>query len=80
MRETTPAKERKGRWVVRKPTTDGKDYEVQCEICGHKAGLIVGAESYEEALERFQQWLECDEGITFTRHCSSCGAKMEVDI
>ena len=77
MRETTPAKERKGRWVVRKPMTDGKDYEVQCEICGHAVGLLVGAKSYEEALERFQKWLENDLGSTFTKYCSSCGARME---
>lgn len=77
MRETTPAEERKSRWVVRKPMTEGKDYEVQCEICGHKAGIIVGADSYEEALERFQLWLMHDEENTFTRCCSSCGARME---
>ena len=69
--------ERKSRWVVRKPMTDGKNYEVQCEICGHTAAVIVGADSYEKALEQFQLWLMHDEGNTFTRCCSSCGARME---
>lgn len=77
MRETTPAKERKSRWTVRKPMTEGKPYEVQCEICGHTAAEIVGAKSYEEALERFKEWLAGDEGNTFTRHCPSCGVRME---
>ena len=75
--ETQSVKEHKSRWVVRKPMTEGGEYEVQCEKCGHATGLLLGAKSYEEALERFKEWLECDEGITFTRHCSSCGARME---
>jgi len=79
MRETTPAKERKGRWVVRKPMTEDKDYEVQCEICGHTVGILAGAKSDEEALERFQNWLKNDLGGTFTKYCSSCGARMEAE-
>lgn len=75
--ETQSVKEHKSRWVVRKPMTEGGDYEVQCEKCGHTVGLLVGAKSYEEALERFKEWLENDEEITFTKHCSSCGARME---
>ena len=79
MRETTPVEERKSKWVVRKPMTEGGDYEVQCEKCGHKAAIIAGADSYEEALERFQLWLKHDVENTFKKHCSSCGARMEAE-
>lgn len=80
MNETTPAEERKSKWVVRKSMIEGEDYEVQCEKCGHKVAIIAGADSYEEALERFQLWLKHDvEGI-FTKYCSLCGARMEGDI
>lgn len=64
------------RWILR---TLENDYAIVCSNCMNGLITYVGYKSKEEARQAAKVSIECG-AIIPTNYCSTCGARMEVDI